>query len=152
MGTTRMSDGGVLIIDIPATISPFPPLPKTEDSILDSVKKLIGINVEVTEFDADILMNINAALFTLRQLGVGPEEGYVVSSRDQTYEDYLGVGNEEIPQVRMYLAYKTRLGFDPPVNSFVLTSLEKMIAEAEWRLNVQVDPATSFKREEENSK
>lgn len=117
------------------------------ESILDSVKKLLGLDPEFTEFDPDILMNINAAIFTLRQLGVGPDDGYTVTSREQTYEDFLGEDNKEIPQVKMYLVYKTRLGFDPPSSSFVLESIKEMIREAEWRLNAQVDPKTTFEKE-----
>lgn len=45
------------------------------DSILTSVKKLLGIAEECTDFDADIIMYINMALFALVQMGVGPVKG-----------------------------------------------------------------------------
>lgn len=110
------------------------------DSILLSVKKLIGLDETCEEFDADILMNINAAIMTLRQLGVGPKDGYTVYSKEQIYEDYLGVDNKDIPLVRMYLSYKVRLGFDPPQSTTVMECLKEMIKETEWRLNAQNDP------------
>lgn len=110
------------------------------DSILDSVKKMLGYEPEYTEFDQEILMHINAAMFTLRQLGVGPQDGYTVSSSDQTYADFLGEGAKTIPQVRTYLYYKVKLAWDPPQSASVLEVLKTEIAEAEWRLNVQVDP------------
>lgn len=117
---------------------------KVTDSILNSVKKLLGYEPEYEEFDADIMMNINAAIFTLRQLGVGPEEGFMVTGPDETYEMYLGQYNQEIPQVCMYLYYKTRLGFDPPQSSYLADQIKEAIKEAEWRLNVQVDPRDTF--------
>lgn len=115
------------------------------NSILNSVKKALGYEPEYTEFDQEILMHINSSLFTLRQLGVGPKDGYTVSSADQTFEDFLGEGNKEIPQVRTYLYYKTKLAWDPPQSSAILEVLKAEIAEAEFRLNVQVDPETTFK-------
>lgn len=122
---------------------------KVTDSILNSVKKLLGYEPEYEEFDADIMMNINAAIFTLRQLGVGPEEGFMVTGPYDTYEMYLGKYNQEIPQVCMYLYYKTRLGFDPPQSSYVADQIKEAIKEAEWRLNAQVDPRDTFETTEE---
>lgn len=122
------------------------PKVSVEDSILNSVKKLLGIEPDFTEFDIDVMMNINAAIMTLKQLGVGPSDGYTVTSADDTYEDFLGEDNEETPQVKMYLFYKTRLGFDPPQSSVVVEAIKEMIRETEWRLNIQVDPKSTFRQ------
>ena len=46
------------------------------DSILTSVKKLLGITEECTDFDADLIMHINSVLMILTQIGVGPSEGF----------------------------------------------------------------------------
>lgn len=118
---------------------------KIEDSILESVKKMLGIQSDYEEFDPDIIMNINAAIATLRQIGVGPqEELFMITGSNETYSDFLGEDNKEVPQVKMYLFYKTKLGFDPPQSSLVAESVKEMIREAEWRLNVQVDPRSTF--------
>lgn len=110
------------------------------DNILESVKKLLGIDESCTAFDADIIMNINAAIFTLRQLGIGPKTGFVLTTGEEVYEDYLGdVDDYIVSEVKMYLYYKTRLCFDPPSSSAVLECLKEMIKEAEWRLNVDVE-------------
>lgn len=122
------------------------PKVSVEDSILNSVKKLLGIEPDFTEFDIDVMMNINAAIMTLKQLGVGPSDGYTVTSAEDTYEDFLGEDNEETPQVKMYLFYKTRLGFDPPQSSVVTEAIKEMIRETEWRLNIQVDPKSTFRQ------
>lgn len=105
------------------------------DSILNSVKKLLGYEPEYVEFDPDIIMNINAAMVVLQQLGVGPEKGFSITGEDETYKDYLGDKHDDINLVKMYLFYKTRLGFDPPQNSYLVDLLEKQIRETEWRLN-----------------
>lgn len=110
-----------------------------QESILTSVKKLLGVTEECEEFDPDILMNINAAIFTLRQLGVGPKEGFTVTNKEQTFQEYIGDDVLNIPQVKMYLYYKVRLGWDTPTSSFVLENIKQEIAEAEWRMREQVE-------------
>lgn len=116
-----------------------------KESILNSVKKQLGILPEMKEFDQDIVMNINAAILTLKQIGVGPQD-YLFTLEDerQTYSDFLGEGSVEIPYVKMYLFYKTKISFDPPQSSIVLESLKSIASEIEWRLNVQVDSRSTF--------
>lgn len=123
------------------------------NSILNSVKKALGIEPDYKDFDPDILMHINAAIMTLRQLGVGPSEGYIVTSSDQTFDDYLGEGSTETAMVRTYLFYKTKILFDPPTSSIVMEAFKGTIQETEWRLNLQVDSAeNAFTIGGENSK
>lgn len=110
------------------------------ESILNSVKKHIGIDPSDKAFDVDVMMNINAAIFTLNQLGV-ITRGYTVTSEDDVYEDLFSSQPEDVvSQVKMYLVYKTRMGFDPPTSSIAVEALKEMIKETEWRLNVAVDP------------
>lgn len=120
-----------------------------KESILNSVKKLLGIPIDFHEFDSDIIMNINAAIFALRQIGVGPEEGFTITGEGETYEDFLGPDNKEIPQVKMYLFYKTKLSFDPPTSGTVTECIKEFIREAECRLSYQVDPCDVFVSEKE---
>lgn len=117
------------------------------DSILSSVKKQLGVPEEVDAFDADIMMNINSALFTLTQIGVGPRSGFAIYGSDETYDDFLGDDADRLQIVKTYLYHKTRLGFDPPTSTAVLECLKKMIEEEECRLSYQVDPATTFAEE-----
>lgn len=117
------------------------------NSILNSIKKMLGIYSDLKEFDSDIIMNINAAIFTLQQIGIGPSNLFIVEDEKQTYSDFLGEKSNLEPQVKMYLYYKCKLGFDPPQNSSILKLIEDSIKEAEWRLNIEVE---TFKKLDSN--
>lgn len=108
------------------------------ESILTSVKKLLGIMEDCTEFDSDIIMNINSAIATLYQLGVGAE-GFIVTSKEETYEDLLGDLTPMFQNVKIYIFLKTRLGFDPPQTQALITTAKEWVSELEWRINVQMD-------------
>lgn len=112
------------------------------DSILSSVKKLIGIFEEDNSFDLDIMLNINAAISTLYQLGV-IEKPYSITSKEETYNDLIPNGAEDvISQIKMYFVYKTKLGFDSStLTSGVMETLKEMIKEAEFRLMVLFNPS-----------
>jgi hypothetical protein len=108
------------------------------DSILLSIKKLLGIEPEYTQFDQDIMMNINSVLMVLNQLGVGPTAGFTISSDMETWQNLLG-DSKNIEAVKIYVYLKTRLLFDPPSNSFLVDAINRQITELEWRINIQVD-------------
>lgn len=106
------------------------------DSILTTIKKLLGIEEDYTQFDTDIIVHINTVLMTLNQLGVGPETPASISSEMDTWEKTLGeVKNLEA--IKTYIYIKVRMIFDPPTSSFVLDAMNKQANELEWRLNVQ---------------
>lgn len=112
------------------------------NSILNSVKVQLGIDPESKDFDAEIMMHINSAIMVLRQIGVGPEQGFIVVSSEQTYDDYLGAGSLEMPMVKIYLAKKVKLGWDSNnSSSYFINLLKDEIGELEWRLSTQVDYA-----------
>ena len=108
------------------------------DSILTSVKKLLGIAEGYTAFDADIIMQINAVLLVLCQLGVGPEKGFYISDSSAVWDDFLP-GDERAKALAPYVAAKVRLAFDPPQSSTAMEALKSTIAEMEFRLNVEYD-------------
>lgn len=104
-----------------------------ETSILTSVKKLLGIAEDYTEFDVDIVLHINTVFMTLSQLGIGPEGGFFINDKNSTWDTYTS--NKEYSEaVKSYIALKVRLLFDPPQNSNMSTVIEKQIQELEWRL------------------
>ena len=108
------------------------------DSILTSIKKLLGIAEEYTQFDEDIIMHINTVFLNLTQLGVGPEEGFLIEDDVASWEDFIN-DNTQLQAVKTYVYLKVKLLFDPPLSSSEIESMNRMIAELEWRLNVAVD-------------
>lgn len=110
---------------------------KPTQSILLTVKKMLGIAEEYHAFDLDIIVNINSVFLTLNQLGVGPTMPYQISDTEQTWMDFLGDQMEFLAGVQMYVYLRTRLLFDPPTNSFLVDSMRKQCDELEWRFTVQ---------------
>lgn len=76
---------------------------------------------------------------TLIQLGVGPKDGFIVSSAADTWDEFLG-NSKLLEGAKQYIYIKTRLGFDPPTSSFVVEAMKASATELESRLNMQVDP------------
>ncbi len=114
------------------------------NSILDSVKKKLGLDPEtMNEFDSDIIDCINMALSTLTQLGIGPDLGFSIHDNSAQWSEFIGE-DPRLNLARTYVFIKTRILFDPPQSSYVLTALEDQAKELEWRLNVFVESPISF--------
>lgn len=110
------------------------------ESILTSIKKMLGIDADYTHFDAELIMHINSVFMTLHQLGVGPSEGYTISDSYGSWSDFLPE-DRQLEAVKTYMGMKVRLIFDPPTSAATLQAMERQVSEWEWRLNVAVDPA-----------
>lgn len=110
-----------------------------EESILLSIKKLLGPSGSYTEFDPDIIMHINTYLMTLRQIGVGPAEGFIIEDDSAVWSDLVS-DPVECQAVKTYLYCKVRLVFDPPQSASHIKVLEDTAKECECRLNYEVDP------------
>ena len=105
------------------------------DSILTSIKKLLGITEEYENFDQDIIMHINSAFMILNQLGVGPTKGFKIYNKEDIWDDYI-TDEITVELVKSYVYLKVRLLFDPPSTSAVMDSINRQISEFEWRLNI----------------
>lgn len=116
-----------------------------DDSILISIKKLLGITEEYTHFDQDIVMHINSVIFVLSQLGVETADGFAITGSNETWSDLLPNIDQRktLESIKSYIYLKVRLLFDPPSASAVIESTNKLINELEWRINVAVDPKKS---------
>lgn len=108
------------------------------ESILTSIKKLLGIDETDAHFDTDLIMHINAAFMVLYQLGVGPSKCFKITSDEQTWQDFLGE-SDNFENVKTYIFRKVRANFDPPSSSFVLDAMDRQIKEDEWRLQIQAE-------------
>lgn len=111
-----------------------------EESILTTIKKLLGLDESYEAFDTDIIVAINTALMALVQIGVGPKNGFIIEDDAATWKDFLGSDSNDLEAAKSYVFIKARLMFDPPSSSVVVEAYNKAAAECEWRLNVQRNP------------
>ena len=107
------------------------------ESILTSIKKLLGIQAEYTAFDQDLIIHINTAFAVLNQLNIGPPYGFVIEDDTTTWDAYITSCN--LTMVRSYIYMKVRLMFDPPTSGVLVESMNSMISELEWRLYLEGD-------------
>ncbi len=111
-----------------------------ENSILTSIKTKLGIEPDDTDFDKDIVDDINSVFSILYQLGVGPTTSqYHIESESNQWSEFIG-DEKNIYDVKTYVYMKVRLMFDPPTSSIVLNAMKDQVAELESRLNYEVDP------------
>ena len=108
------------------------------ESILLSVKKMLGLDKDYDVFDPELIIHINTVFGTLHQLGVGPEDQFRITGDSETWSEFDTEG-EQIDEVKTYVYLRVRLLFDPPSSSFVLSSFKEQLQELEWRLNVKAD-------------
>lgn len=113
------------------------------ESILTSIKKLLGIDESYTFFDADVLMHINTVFMILYQLGVGPSTPFSISDKTAVWSDFVGSATD-LAGIKTYIFLKVKLFFDPPQSSAAIDAMKQNAAELEWRLNVTVDPKITF--------
>lgn len=105
------------------------------ESILTSIKKMLGIEESYEHFDQDIIMHINSVFMVLNQLGVGPVEGFTIEDDTSIWTDFMP-DITKVEAIKSYIYLKVKLLFDPPSSSVVTESYKRMIDEYEWRLNV----------------
>lgn len=113
------------------------------DSILTSIKKLLGISEEDENFDADIIMHINGVFMTLAQLGVGPSNGFSIKDKSTIWKDFVPEDHPVYGSLPTYMYAKVKLVFDPPLSSAHIESLNRIINEFEFRLNVAAETTTT---------
>lgn len=119
------------------------------ESILTSIKKMLGITEEYEHFDSDLIMHINSVFMILTQLGVGPPSGFSIRDKTSIWKEFVS-DETKFQLVKSYMHLKVKLLFDPPLSSAVMASMEKMIAEAEWRLNVAAETDEEKSEEHES--
>lgn len=106
-----------------------------DNSILNNVKKILGIAPDYDAFDTDIIIHINTVFSTLNQLGLGPAEGFMIEDDSVEWGDFL-LDDNRLNSVKTYVYLRVRVLFDPPTTGFTLTAVQEQIKELEWRLNV----------------
>lgn len=109
------------------------------DSILTSTKTLAGISKNCPHFDDQIVAYINSVFFVLKQLGVGPAAGFIITDESEIWSDFIPDDIVLREATKEYMAAKVKLKFDPPSSSTHMEALKSNIAEYEWRANVEVE-------------
>ena len=110
-----------------------------DESILNSIKKLLGLPEDYTPFDQDVIIHINTFLGVLNQMGVG-KSGFHIEDEDETWGDFLGHHSASLHEAKTYVYLRVKMVFDPPSSSMAADAIKSNIDELGWRLNVKVDP------------
>ena len=105
-----------------------------EESILASIKKLLGITDDYTHFDQDIVLQINSAFSTLNQLGVGPEAGFSIQDASSVWTDFIN--DDRLNFAKTFVQLKVKLAFDPPTSATLMDSYNRQLDELTWRLSI----------------
>lgn len=110
-----------------------------EESILNTVKKIVGVDTAYEVFDLDLITHINSVFAILHQLGIGPAEGFFIEDDFAIWSDFFVVDEPRYNQVKTYIYLKVRLLFDPPSTSFAIEAMNRQIQELEWRITAMRD-------------
>lgn len=116
-------------------------------SILRTIKLMLGLNDDITAFDTELIVHINAVFTILNQLGVGPDEGFMIYGYDETWDQLT----DQVPlatMVKELIYLKVRMIFDPPASSVVADAYNQRIAELEWRMNIQAERIAALAEKE----
>ena len=105
------------------------------ESILDSTKKILGLEADYTPFDLDVITHINSTFSTLHQLGLGPTSGFMIVDSSAVWADFFG-NDPRLYAIKTYVYLRVRLLFDPPTTQYLMAAYQEQIKELEWRLNV----------------
>ncbi len=108
------------------------------DSILVTIKKMLGIDADYDAFDTDIIVHINTAIMILRQLGVGIQAGFAITGESEEWSDLLE-DSALYESVKTYIYLRVKSVFDPSTSSAASEAAKEMIKELEWRLNSESD-------------
>lgn len=109
-----------------------------DDSILTTIKQMLGLEEDYDAFDTDIIVSINSAIFNLHQLGVANSDNYSIKDASNTWSELFDE-NTNYESIIQYIYLKVRTVFDPSSSSSVQSAYNNQIAELEWRLCLEAD-------------
>ena len=110
------------------------------DSILTSIKDLLGITEECEQFDRQIITHINTVFRFLKRMGVGPSTGISIEDSEAIWDDFFDDDTDEnLEDVKTYIYLKVKMIFDPPTSSALMEAMRENIKELEWTLNFEAD-------------
>lgn len=103
------------------------------ESILLSVKKMIGPAAEQEHYDPDIINHINSVFMDLTQMGVGPSDGFIIEDDTTVWTDFVS-DIKKMAAVKSYMYLRVKLLFDPPASPTILEAMNRDINRYEFRL------------------
>lgn len=106
-------------------------------SILETTKRLCGIEPDVTDYDTEIIVHINTVFFVLQELGVGPEEGFLILDKETLWSQYFQTDTKLA--VISYMGLRVKMLFDPPPTGPATEAMERQAGMLEWRLNINAE-------------
>lgn len=109
------------------------------ESILTSIKKMLGIAEAYEQFDSDLIIHINSVLAILTQIGVGSSAGFSITDKNDLWVDFVAA-DPKLDMIKTYVFYKVKLIFDPPLSSSAIDAMTRIISELEGRIFIVVDP------------
>lgn len=112
-----------------------------DDSILLSIKKMLGMEPEFTQFDPDIILHINTIIQVLYQIGLDIPEGFVVVDQNNLWTDYIQNPRyvKITSLIKQYIFMRVRMIFDPPSSQTLSTAIQESINEMQWRISQWID-------------
>lgn len=116
------------------------------ESVLVTIRRMLtGILYSgETAFDDELINHINMVMAILHRLGVGPKEGFRITSENEMWSDFLQT-DEMLSEIQSYVYMKVKMIFDPPASSSASKAFESYIQELEWT----IDNAVNYKKVEE---
>ena len=121
-------------------------VPPLQESILNTIKKMIGVEENYKQFDIDLIVHINTAFAALAQIGHNLKDGYFISDMNNIWSEYI-TDTRLLDPIKTYVYLKTKLVFDPPSSSMVIESMKQTLKELEFRIQIS---AESIDKEDKN--
>ena len=103
-----------------------------DESVLNSIKKFLGIIPEDTSFDPELIMLINSVFMAVMQQWHGVDNAFVIHDETDKWSDFLK-DDTNYEGLKTYVGLRVKLTFDPPTNASVLEAMQREIADWEWR-------------------
>lgn len=109
-----------------------------DESILKTIKSMLNIDSDITDFDQELIVLINASLSTLYQLGIGTSP-FKITGTEETWIQLLNEKDYYLESVKELIYLDVKLIFDPPLSSMVTDAYKERRLEDQWRIAAQVD-------------
>ena len=110
----------------------------SSDSILNTIKKMLGLDPEYDAFDQELVVFINTALSNLHQIGVGPANGFMINGSEESWSELLPAEvTPSIQNVKSYIYITVKMLFDPPGATNHSNALNESLKELTWRISVK---------------